>query len=193
MQGLVGTIGENMRFKRCAYLTVEKGIIATYTHGRVLAEVSLAEVSLAEVSLVEGGEGEESSVEVSMGALGVALALESNSTSAELEETGKALAMHIASAKPIVVSRADLPAATVRQEEEILLAQAQSTSAKGAPIDKIVRGRLEKFFRSVVLDEQRYALDETRSIASMLADAGGSAGAAVRVTGFLRIALGEQA
>ena len=112
-----------------------KGNHRNYTHGRVLAEVSLAEVSLAEVSLAEvslaeGGEGEESSVEVSMGALGVALALESNSTSAELEETGKALAMHIASAKPIVVSRADLPAATVRQEEEILLAQAQSTSAE---------------------------------------------------------------
>ena len=185
LQGLIGTIGENMRFKRCAYLATEKGIVATYTHGRVLAEVSLA----------EGGEREESSVEVSMGTLGVALALESEASSEQqqLKETGKALAMHIASAKPIVVSRADLPAATVRQEEEILLAQAQSTSAKGAPIDKIVRGRLEKFFRSVVLDEQRYALDETRSIASLLAEAGGSAGASARVKGFLRIALGEQA
>ncbi len=178
LQNLIGTIGENMRFRRCACLSLDKGIVATYTHGRVLAE---------------GEESSkfspESSVEVSMGTLGVALALEVEESSEELENVGKSLAMHIAAAKPLVVSRADLPAETLRLEEEILREQAQSTSAKGAPIDKIVQGRLEKFFRSVVLEEQRYALDETRSITSMLAEAGGGT---ARVKGFLRIALGEQ-
>ncbi len=181
LQSLVGTIGENMRFRRCAYLVCEKGIVATYTHGRVLAEGDEAQE-----------DSQKSSAEVSMGTLGVLLAIEAEERSEQLEQTGKALAMHIAAAKPLVVARADLSAETVRQEEEILTEQARSTSAKGAPVEKIVKGRLEKFFRSVVLDEQKYALDETRSIASMLEEAGGGV-APARVKGFLRIALGEHA
>ena len=186
LQSLVGTIGENMRFRRCAYLSVEQGLVATYTHGRILSEDFEAQES-----------SQKSSAKVSMGTLGVALALEAEDAGEQvgeqMEETGRHLAMHIAAAKPVVVSRADLPAETVRREEEILIEQARNTTAEGAPnnkisdkiLDKIVQGRLEKFFRSVVLNEQRYALDETRSIKSMLAEA-------VRVKGFLRFALGEQ-
>ena len=186
LQSLVGTIGENMRFRRCAYLSVEQGLVATYTHGRILSE-----------NFEEQEASQESSAKVSMGTLGVALALEAEDAGEQvgeqMEETGRHLAMHIAAAKPIVVSRADLPAETVRREEEILIEQARNTTAEGTPtnknsdkiLEKIVQGRLEKFFRSVVLDEQRYALDETRSIRSMLAEA-------VRVKGFFRFALGEQ-
>ena len=190
LQSLVGTIGENMRFRRCAYLSVEQGLVATYTHGRILSEDFEAQES-----------SQKSSAKVSMGTLGVALALEAEDAGEQvgeqMEETGRHLAMHIAAAKPIVVSRADLPAETVRREEEILIEQARNTTAEGTPnnknsdknsdkiLEKIVQGRLEKFFRSVVLDEQRYALDETRSIRSMLAEA-------VRVKGFFRFALGEQ-
>ena len=180
LHGLVGTIGENMRFRQCAYLSCEQGIVATYTHGRIVAEDDAAQES-----------SQNSAVEVSMGTLGVAIALEAEGVSKQLENIGKSLAMHIAAAKPVVVSRADLPEETVRQEKEILTEQAQSTSAKGAPVEKIVQGRLEKFFRSVVLDEQSYALDEKRSIPSMLAEAGGDAGSPARIKGFLRIALGE--
>ena len=190
LQSLIGTIGENMRFRRCAYLNGERGIVATYTHGRILAEDFATQES-----------SHEPCAEVSMGTLGVALVLEAEeATNEALEETGKALAMHIAAAKPLVVSRADLPAETLQQEEEILREQARNPDAKGASaksiptddvLEKIVQGRLEKFFRSVVLDEQRYVLDETRSIASMLAEAG-STSSPVRVAGFLRIALGEQ-
>ena len=180
LHGLVGTIGENMRFRQCAYLSCEQGIVATYTHGRIVAEDDVAQES-----------SQNSAVEVSMGTLGVAIALEAEGVSKQLENIGKSLAMHIAAAKPVVVSRADLPEETVRQEKEILTEQAQSTSAKGAPVEKIVQGRLEKFFRNVVLDEQSYALDEKRSIPSMLAEAGVEAGSPARIKGFLRIALGE--
>ncbi len=180
LHGLVGTIGENMRFRQCAYLSCEQGIVATYTHGRIVAEDDAAQES-----------SQNSAVEVAMGTLGVAIALEAEGVSKQLENIGKSLAMHIAAAKPVVVSRADLPEETVRQEKEILTEQAQSTSAKGAPVEKIVQGRLEKFFRSVVLDEQSYALDEKRSIPSMLAEAGVEAGSPARIKGFLRIALGE--
>ena len=188
LQSLIGTIGENMRLRRCACLIIEQGTVATYTHGRILIED------------FEPQRSGESSVEVSLGTIGVALALEANFETQQLEDTGKALAMHIAAAKPLVVSRADLPAETVRQEEEILREQAEGaatkgTGAKGTKADdilaKIVRGRMEKFFRNVVLDEQLYALDETRSVASMLKEAGQKDGEA-RVKGFLRLALGEQ-
>ncbi len=180
LHSLVGTIGENMRFRQCAYLSCEQGIVASYTHGRILAEDDEAQES-----------SQDSAVEVSMGTLGVAIALEAEGVSKQLENIGKSLAMHIAAAKPVVVSRADLPEETVRQEKEILTEQAQSTSTKGAPVEKIVQGRLEKFFRSVVLDEQSYALDEKRSIPSMLAEVGKEGGAPARIKGFLRIALGE--
>ena len=170
LQTLVGTIGENMRLRRCAHLAVEKGLVASYMHARAESEDE----------------------QVAMGKIGVLLALEGDADYTMLGALGKSIAMHIAAASPSVVARADLSDEKIAQEQDILKAQASASSSQNAPIDKIVAGRMEKFFRSIVLLEQKYALDETKSISSMLEDASKQANSAIRIKGFLRFSLGEK-
>ena len=184
LQNLIGTIGENMRLRRCGFLSVEQGLIVSYMHARI--EKDLAE-SRKDNKMVG-----EDFTDTSMGKIGVVLALEGEVNHEALTEQGKAIAMHIAAAHPSVVSRDDLPESVIAQEKSILTEQARSNSPANAPIDKIVAGRMEKFFRSVVLQEQKYALDEDRSIISMLDEMSNIAGHTIRIKGFLRFALGEE-
>ncbi len=170
LQALISTIGENMRLRRCAHLAVEKGLVASYMHTRI--------------------EGEDE--EVPMGKIGVLVALEGDADDGILGKLGKSLALHIAAANPSVIAKEDLSDEVIAQEKEILEEQARANSPENAPIEKIVAGRMGKFFTSVVLQEQKYALDETKSIKSMLEEASKLAGSAIRIKGFHRFSLGEK-
>ncbi len=161
---LVGTIGENIQLRRAASLAVNEGVVASYMHGVTAPN---------------------------LGRIGVLVALESAGDGEKLSELGRQIAMHIAHARPEAVSTEDVDAATIERERNIFAEQARESGKPENIVEKMVEGRLRKFFEEIVLLEQAFVLDTDRKLAKVLEDAAGDIGAPVTVTGFVRFALGE--
>ncbi len=161
---LVATIGENLRIRRAEVLTVESGVLASYVHN----------------ALVPG-----------LGKIGVLVAVEAPAGAAELEVLGKRLAMHVAAANPQAVSHEDLDPAAVDRERDILREQARATGKPDDIIEKMVEGRLRKYYEEVTLLDQTYVIDGESKVGKVLEAAAEDAGGAVAVKGFVRFLLGE--
>ncbi|HWP34415.1 MAG TPA: translation elongation factor Ts [Thermodesulfobacteriota bacterium] len=101
------------------------------------------------------------------------------------------LAMHVVAANPLYLRREEVPAAVLAREREIYRAQARESGKPEPVLDRIVEGKLEKFFAEVCLLEQPFALDSDKTVAEVLAAAGRAAGAQVGVRRFARFQLGE--
>ncbi|HJN24033.1 MAG: translation elongation factor Ts [Rhodospirillales bacterium] len=160
---MIATIGENMTLRRAAALTVETGVIGSYMHN----------------ALAPG-----------LGKIGVLVALEGGATAA-LEDLGKGLAMHVAASSPLAVSRDDLDPTTLQRERAILADQARQSGKPEEIIEKMVEGRLRKFYEEVCLVDQTYVVDVESKVGEVLAAAAKEAGAAVTVKGFTRFCLGD--
>jgi elongation factor Ts len=160
----IAKIGENMTLRRAAVLSVGQGVVGSYVHN----------------SVVDG-----------LGKIGVIVALESAGKADELSAIGRQIAMHVASANPQALDPAGLEPATVEREKNVL---ADKFKAQGKPanvIDKIVESGLKTFYKEVCLLEQPFIFDDKKSVAQALKEAEGKAGGAIKVTGFVRYALGE--
>ena len=164
LSDLIGKIGENMSFRRSNRLSVTKGAVVSYVHA----------------ALTPG-----------MGKIGVLVALESEGDAAKLEVLGKQLAMHVAAANPVAVSRDDVDASLLEREKDILSEQARASGKPENIIEKMVEGRLRKFYEEVCLLEQIYVVDGESKIQDVLDAAAKDVGAAVSVTAFVRMGLGE--
>jgi elongation factor Ts len=162
--GLVAKIGENMALRRTTIVEVGSGIVASYLHGAV-------------------GPG--------LGRIGVLIGLESTGDHAKLAEYGHQLAMHIAAANPQWVSTENVDAADLDREREVLADQARVAGKPEEIVQKMVEGRLRKYYEEVVLLEQVFVVDGETKIAKVLENAAKDVGAPVAVTGFVRFALGE--
>lgn len=160
----VATIGENMNIRRIASLTVEKGALASYVHNQ----------------LVPG-----------LGKIAVLVALESDGGTDGLEDIGKQIAMHIAAARPQAIGRDDLDQEAVDRERQILVDQARESGRPDDIIEKMVEGRLRKFYEEVCLLEQTFVIDGESKVEKIVEDAGKAAGGSVKVTGFKLFVLGE--
>ena len=123
------------------------------------------------------------------------VALESPGDKAALESFGKKVAMHIASANPLALSEAEIPAERVEREKSVLLEQIkEDPKARGKPqqvLDKMLEGRMRKFFEESVLTKQAFVLNPDQSVEEALKDAEKAAGAPVKLKGFVRFAVGE--
>jgi elongation factor Ts len=161
---LVATIGENIQIRRAKALSVPEGAVASYVH-----------------SAVAPGRGK----------IGVLVALESSGDAAKLQELGKQLAMHVAAANPQSVSVATLDPAAVAREKGILMEQARASGKPEAILEKMVEGRLKKFYEDTVLLEQIFVVDGESRVSKVVADAEKRVGAPIKVAGFVRYALGE--
>ena len=161
---LVGKIGENMTFRRMAKLTVSDGVIAGYIHNAV----------------TDG-----------MGKIGVLVALESTGDKAKLEDLAKKIAMHVAATNPLALSVDDLDPAVVQKERDMLKAEALESGKPEAIVDKMVEGRMQKFFKESVLLTQIFVMDGERAIAKVIEDEAAALGADVKMTGYVRMGLGE--
>ncbi|MBB55257.1 MAG: elongation factor Ts [Magnetovibrio sp.] len=161
---LISTIGENMTLRRAAKLSVTNGILASYVH-----------------SAVAPGRGK----------IGVLVSLESNADPNSLAELGRHLAMHIAAAKPLAVSPDDLDQAEVARERAVLSEQARDSGKPEEIIEKMVIGRLRKYYEEVCLLDQTYVIDGETKISGVLANAEKELGAPVSVGGFVLMVLGE--
>ena len=161
---LVGKIGENMTFRRMAKLTVSDGVVAGYIHNAV----------------TDG-----------MGKIGVLVALESTGDKAKLEDLAKKIAMHVAATNPLALSVDDLDPAVVQKERDMLKAEALESGKPEAIVDKMVEGRMQKFFKESVLLTQIFVMDGERAIAKVIEDEAAALGADVKMTGYVRMGLGE--
>jgi len=161
---LIATIGENMAVRRTAKLSVAEGSVSAYVHNAVAPEV---------------------------GKLGVLVALEGAADQAAMQEIGRKIAMHVAATNPLSLSSEDLDPAAVAKERAILVEKAREQGRPDNMIDKIVDGQISKFQREVVLLEQPFVMNPDQTIKALIADSGKELGAEIKMTGFVRLALGE--
>ena len=161
---MIGTIGENMTLRRTAYLAAKKGAVASYMHN-VMAP--------------------------GLGKIGVIVALELTGDPEQLKAFGKQVAMHIAAANPQAVNVESLDKAAIERERAVLTEQAKEFGKPAAVIDKMVEGRLRKFYEEVVLLAQAFVHDPDTTVAKAVAAAEQAAGAPIKIAGFYRFVLGE--
>lgn len=161
---LIATIGENMSLRRGVRLSVNDGIVATYIH---------------------------SATAPGLGKIGVLVALESTGDKAALAVLGKQIAMHIAATNPMSLSVDDLDPKALERERDVLTEQARASGKPDAVIEKMIEGRIRKFYEEVVLLEQVYVIDGESRVKDVIAKTAKDIGAPVTMTAFARYALGE--
>ena len=160
----VGTIGENMNVRRAASIRVKDGVVAAYVHNQAAP---------------------------GLGKIGVLVGLESTGDKAKLAELGKQIAMHIAATNPLATRREELDAAVVERERNVLIAEAKESGRPDNIIEKMVEGRIRKFYEEVVLLSQAFVINPDLTVEKAVKEAEGSAGAPIQVVGFARFQLGE--
>ena len=161
---LVATIGENISLRRTDGLNVGTGLVATYVH---------------------------SAAGTGIGRIGVLVGLESSAPADKLKEIGHQLAMHVAAANPRAVTPADLDAELIARERAVLVEQAKASGKPEAIIEKMVDGRLRKYYEEVALLEQIWVIDGESKVGKVIEAAAKAAGAPITVKGFVRYAVGE--
>jgi elongation factor Ts len=160
----IAKVGENMTLRRAATLSVSKGAVGMYVHN----------------SVTEG-----------LGKIGVLVALESPGKADELITLGRMVAMHVAATNPQAVDPSGLDPALVKREKDVLADKFRQQGKPENVIEKIVDSGLKTFYKEVCLLEQAYVHDSNKTVAQALKEAEGKVGGAIKVTGFVRFALGE--
>jgi elongation factor Ts len=158
----VGKLGENVQLKRVGRVAVDgAGRTGGYVHAG--------------------------------GRLGVVIGLATRGSGEAVDGLARDIAMHVAAADPapVAVDRAGVPAELVEKERAIFRRQAEQEGKPAKILDRIVEGKIAKFYSDVCLLEQAFVKDPDRTIAQLLKDAGAKIGSDVRVTGFARFRLGE--
>ena len=161
---LVGSIGENLNLRRSALLEVSNGAIASYIHN---------------------------AINNTLGRIGVLVALESSADAGKLQELGKQIAMHIAAARPEALTIEDLPKEAVEKERNVLIEQSRASGKPENIIEKMVEGRIRKFYEEVVLLEQLFVIDGKTKVKEVITQAEKELGTPVKLTGYVRFQLGE--
>lgn len=161
---MVGSIGENMTLRRTAAVSVDEGIVASYVHNAAAP---------------------------GMGKIGVLVGLESTGDANKLQAIGRQIAMHVAAASPLAVTADELDPAVVARERAVLTEQARESGKPEAIIEKMVEGRLRKFYEEAVLLSQAFVVDPEKTVDEALKAASAEVGAPIAVKGFERFGLGE--
>jgi elongation factor Ts len=160
----IAKIGENMTLRRAAELSVSKGAVAYYVHNAV-------------------SDG--------LGKIGVLVGLESTGKTDELMAFGRQIAMHVASANPVAVDAAGVDPSVIKREKDILADKFRQQGKPENMIEKIVESGLKTFYKEQTLLDQPFIFDDKKSVSQALKEAEGKVGGPVKVTGFVRFALGE--
>jgi len=164
--GLIATIGENMVLRRSKRFTVARGAIGAYMHGALAGSPDL-------------------------GRIGVLVAIEGAGDQDALRELGRNIALHVAATSPLSLSVDDLDPAAVEREKAIFTEQAIASGKPPAVAQKMVEGRIRKFYEEAVLLKQSYVRDPDITVEQLVAQTAKTLGSPVAVKGFVRLALGE--
>ncbi|KXV23906.1 elongation factor Ts [Gluconobacter japonicus] len=155
---LIATIGENMSIRRARVLSVESGVVASYVH---------------------------SALRPGIGKIGVLAALQAPSESDALLTLGRQIGMHVAATRPAALDVASVDPESLERERTVLIEQARDSGKPEAIIEKMVEGRIRKFYEEVVLLEQVWVLDGESRVAKVVDKSG------AKLVGFERFQLGE--
>jgi elongation factor Ts len=161
---LVAKIGENMSVRRAAAVTVNPGVVAAYVHNAASPE---------------------------LGKIGVLVALKSEADKDKLAALARQIAMHVAAASPLAISPEHLAPEVVERERNV---QAEIARQSGRPenvIEKMMEGRMRKFYEETVLLQQTFVVDGETQIAKVLENASKELGKPVAIEGFVRFQVGE--
>ncbi len=160
----IAHIGENMTLRRAALLSVEDGVVATYIHNGV-------------------SDG--------LGKLGVLVALKSTGNKDVLSAIGRQVAMHIAATNPLAIRSEEVDAAVAERERNVFIEQSRASGKPDNIIEKMVEGRMRKFFEEVALLSQAFVINPDQTVGDAIKAAEKEAGAPIEVTGMARLLLGE--
>ncbi|MGI8908007.1 MAG: translation elongation factor Ts [Candidatus Sumerlaeaceae bacterium] len=165
LKSSVGKIGENIKLSRSAKLETTDGVIVSYIHppGKIGVLVEIAT-----------GNG-------------------SHANDAQFQQFARSIAMHVAATSPLCVSRTEVPSAALDNEKEVYRKQALNEGKPEKIVDKIVEGRVAKYYGEVCLLEQAYVQDPDQKVEQYVKQAGGKFGGEVGVKRFVRYQLGEGA
>ena len=161
---MIAKIGENMNLRRAKMIEVSNGVVASYVHNAAKPNV---------------------------GKIGVLVALESNGDKAKLAELGKHIAMHIAASAPQFLNIASVDPAAVEHEKAIFSEQAKASGKPANIIEKMVEGRVKKYYDEVVLEEQAYIMDPDKKVKDVIADAAKELGTDIKLKEYVCFRLGE--
>lgn len=164
LTNLIAIIGENMGLRRVSHISVSDGVVASYVHNKISAN---------------------------LGKIGIVVGLESTGDKTKLMDLGRQIAMHIAAANPQSTTIEDLDPAVVERERNVVSEQAKSTGKPAEFIEKIVEGRIRKFYEESVLLEQVFVIDGTTKIKDVILNTSNEIGAPIVISGFEKFVLGE--
>ncbi|MTI08769.1 translation elongation factor Ts [Curvivirga aplysinae] len=160
----IATIGENQSFRRAKVLSVSNGVVSSYVH---------------------------SALKPGLGKIGVLVALESDADSAVLEGLGKQIAMHVAAARPDFLGKDDVDPEVLDRERQVQIETARESGKPENIIEKMVEGRIRKYYEEICLVEQTFVMDTDKKVGQVVADAAKDAGTDIKLTGFARFELGD--
>lgn len=163
VKGQIGVIGENIAIRRINSLSVSEGAVVSYIHNAIAPN---------------------------MGKIAVLVAFESKASADKLEEFGKQVAMHIAAAKPDALSVESVDPAKLARETEVLKDQARASGKPESIIDKMIEGRIRKYYEEVVLLEQLFVMDDKVKIKDLVSKFSKENGE-TKITGFKLFILGD--
>jgi elongation factor Ts len=163
---LIATIGENMLVRRFTTFDVAEGAVAAYVHAKA-----------------EGA--------TDLGRIGVLVAIEGAGDQAQLQELGRKIGMHVAATQPLSLSVDDLDPAAVERERAIFSEQALASGKPPQVVEKMIEGRIRKFYEEVVLLKQAFVMNPDLTVEQLVAETAKALGSPVAVVGFARLALGE--
>jgi len=164
LSNLVAKIGENMTVRRTAVLSISPGVVASYVHNAAAPD---------------------------LGKIGVLIALNSSADTDKLAALGKQLAMHVAATSPLALDVGSLDPDVVARERAILVDQARESGKPENVIEKMIEGRMRKFYEESVLLSQVFVIDGETRVEKVLENAGIELGAPVEIAGYVRFAVGE--
>ena len=153
-----------MALRRTEGLSVDNGVVVPYVHSALASGI---------------------------GKIGVIVALESEGDTGALEALGKQLAMHIAAARPLFVAVSDIDEGSLARERDVLSAQARESGRPEEIIEKMVEGRMRKYYEEVALLEQVFVIDNETKVSKVLETASKDLGSSISLKGFVRYTLGE--
>ena len=161
---LIATIGENMVVRRFAKHTVSEGVVASYIHNAIAPD---------------------------LGRIAVLVAIESAGDPEVLKEMGRKVAMHVAATQPLSLNVEDLNQEHVEREKAVLTEQAKESGKPLQVIEKMIEGRIRKFYEEVVLHKQAFVMNPDQTVEQLVEETAKTLGTPVKITAFTRLALGE--
>ena len=160
----ISTIGENMSLRRASVMEVSSGVVSTYVHNSTAA---------------------------GLGKIGVLVALESSGDATALDAIGRQVAMHVAATNPLAATKEEIDPAVVARETAIFSESARQSGKPENIVEKMVVGRLRKFYEEVVLLSQTFVIDGENTVEQALKNAEKEVGAEITLKGFVRFQLGD--